>query len=208
MRRTTMTLFIAFALLLLSGIFVAAQSTQLNMLQPAVVNVTQAVPVNVTLGGIVGGQMVTLTAPMTVNVALQIRLEGRGATVTTAGQAAPAQAAQPAAASSGTVFNDTRGIPYKTDVPAPFALTQVASNVNSLDMLEVVGEIKNAGTSPMRFVEAIVTFYKDGKIVNVSSGFTMVSELAPGQSAPFKVMTTLKGDLVNAYTVQVQGQKK
>lgn len=95
MRRTTIALFVAFALTLLSAIFVAAQSSQLNLLQPTVVNVTQAVPVNVTLGGVVGGQMVTLTAPMTVNVALQVRLEGRAATVTTAGQAAPAQAAAP-----------------------------------------------------------------------------------------------------------------
>lgn len=204
MRRTTFTLFIAFGLFLLSAVLVAAQSTQLNMLQPAVVNVTQAVPVNVTLGGLVGGQMVTLTAPMTMNVALQVRLEGRGATVTAVGQAAPAQVAA-VAASPGTVYNDGRGIPYKAEVPSPFVLTQLTSRINSLDMTEIVGEIKNAGPEKVKKPEIIVTFYKDGKIVSVDRGYMMLDELTPGQSSPFQLMATSVGPgQMNAYTIQLQ----
>jgi hypothetical protein len=207
MRRVLLAVVAAVVLLLVGSLMVFAQSGQLRLLQPTVVNVNQAVPVNVTLGGIVGGQQVTLTAPMTMQVALQIRLDGAGAVV--AASAVPAQgvaAAQPAA-SAGTVLNDPRGVTYRVDVSAPFQLTQVASAVNSLDMASIVGEIKNAGSDEMQFVQAIVTFYKDGRIVNVGNGYTMVSKLAAGQSSPFQVVTTLGAADFNAYTVQVQGQK-
>lgn len=204
MRRTSLALAIAALLLVAASVVVAAQSVQLNVLQPAVVNVTQAVPVNVTLGGIVGGQQVTLTAPMTMNVALQVRLEGRGATVTAA-SAAPAPAGA-AATSSGGVMRDSRGLQYKTDVRLPFELMQVSSAVNVFGTASVVGEIRNAGAQEMQFVKAIVTFYQDGKIVQVGEGYTKLAQLAPGQSSPFDVMTQLDIDDFNAYTVQVDGR--
>lgn len=201
MRRVGLAAVAAVVLLLVGSLIALAQSSQLRLLQPAVVTVQEAAPVQVTLGGIVGGQQVTLTAPMTVNVAVQVRLEGGGVVV--AASAAPAQAV---AASTATVQNDTRGLPYRVDVGAPFALTQVASTANSLGWISIVGEIKNTGPDTLQYVKALVTFYKDGKIVQVGEGYSKLDRIAPGQSAPFEVATTVPAEQVNAYTVQVQGR--
>lgn len=202
MRRVTLAVVAAVGLLLVGSLVVLAQAGQLRVLQPAVVTVNQAVPVSVTLGGLVNGQQVTLTAPMTMQVALQIRLDGAGVAV--AAQAVGA--AQPAAASSGAVLSDARGVSYRVDVGAPFQLTQVASTENSLGWLSIVGEIKNTGPTTLQYVKALVTFYKDGKLVQVGEGYSKLDQIAPGQSAPFEVPTMIEADQVNAYTVQVQGR--
>jgi hypothetical protein len=201
MRRALLAVVAAVVLLLVGSLLALAQSAQLRLLQPAVVTISQAAPVMVTLGGIVNGQQVTLTAPMTMNVAVQVRLDGAGAAV--AASAAPA--AQPAA-STGTVMTDGRGVPYRVDVGAPFQLTQVTSTANSLGWISIVGEIKNTGPDTLQYVKALVTFYKNGKIVQVGEGYTKLDQIAPGQSAPFEVITMVAADQVNAYTVQVQGR--
>jgi hypothetical protein len=208
MRRAFFAVGLAAALLLVGSLVVLAQAGPLRLLQPAVVTISQAAPVQVTLGGIVGGQQVTLTAPMTMNVAVQVRLEGSGAVVTaSAVQAAqPAQAAASTGASAGPVLSDPRGVAYRVDVAAPFQLMQVSSAVNVFDSASVVGEIRNAGTQEMQFVKAVVTFYRDGKIVQVGEGYTKLDRLAPGQSSPFEVMTRLDISDFNAYTVQADGR--
>jgi hypothetical protein len=71
----------------------------------------------------------------------------------------------------------------------------------------VIGEVKNTGASPMKFVKVIVTFYKDGKIAQVAETYTKLDVLAPGQSAPFEAMLTIPAEQVSAYTVQVQGRE-
>ena len=107
--------------------------------------------------------------------------------------------------SSGSVYTDGRGIPYKAEVPSPFVLTQLTSRINSLDMTEIVGEIKNAGPEKVETPEVIVTFYKDGKIVSVDRGYALLDELTPGQSSPIQLMATSVGrNAMNAYTIQLQ----
>ena len=199
MRRAFLAVLFSVVLLVLGSLVVWGQGNSLRLLQPAVVTVQQAAPVVVTLGGVVNGQQVTLTAPMTMNVAVQVQLVGGGAAVT-------AVQAQPAAASSGAVLSDARGVPYRVDVSAPFQLTQVTSTENSLGWLSIVGEIKNTGPATLQYVKALVTFYKDGKMVGVAESYTKLDQIAPGQSAPFEVTTTTEAEQVNAYTVQVQGR--
>lgn len=203
MRRVLYALAVATVLLLGGALVVLAQGGAVSLLQPVVVTVNQAVPVNVTLGGVVNGQAVTLTAPMTMAIAVQVRLEGRGASVVAA-QAAPAGTAP---AAQGGVLRDLRGVQYKVDVRPPFELTQVGSTVSPVGWISVVGEVKNTGTVPLRYVKGIVTFYKDGKIVQVGEGYTKLDVLEPGQSAPFETILPLPADQVNAYTVQVQGRE-
>lgn len=184
-------------LLLVGGAGVVAQSS-LRLL-PTVVTVNQTVPTNVTLTGVVNGQAVTLTAPVNVSVSMQIRMESTGAVV--AGQVA---AAQPAA-QIATQY-DARNMAYRVDARPPLALLSATSNVNGLGWLEIVGEIQNNGAEPLQYVKAIVTFYKDGKVVETGNGYTSLDQLAPGQSSPFQVISTLKPDQVNAYMVQLQGR--
>lgn len=205
MRRVSLAVVVAFVLLFVCALVVFGQGGTLRLLQPAVATINQSVPVQVTLGGIVNGQQVTLTAPLTMNVALQVQLVGGGAVVAQAGavQAAPATAAQPTPA---PIRYDSRGIPYRADVRLPFVLTQIESSINGMERVSVVGEIQNAGADTLQYVQAIISFYKDGKIVEVDQGYTALDKLLPGQSSPFQVTTFLQPDQVNAYTVQVDGR--
>lgn len=184
-------------LLLVGGVGVVAQSS-LRLL-PTVVTVNQTVPTNVTLTGVVNGQAVTLTAPVNVSVAMQIRLESTGAVV--AGQVATT----PPAAQIATQY-DARNMAYRVDARPPLSLLSATSNVNGLGWLEIVGEIQNIGAEPLQYVKAIVTFYKDGKIVATADGYTSLDQLAQGQSSPFQVISTLKPEQANAYMVQLQGR--
>jgi len=63
MRRVSLAVVVAFVLLFVCALVVFGQGGTLRLLQPAVATINQSVPVQVTLGGIVNGQQVTLTAP-------------------------------------------------------------------------------------------------------------------------------------------------
>lgn len=207
MKRGVLVVVVASAMVLMAVLALQAQASVVSLLQPVVVNVNQAVPVNVTVGGVVGGQVVTLTAPMTMNVAVQVQLVGRAAAVVAA-QAAPAQPAPSApATAAGTIYHDSRGIPYKLDVRAPYQLTQIESSVDGLGEVNIIGEIRNTGPDTLQYVKAIITFYKDGKIIDLGEGYTKLDRLTPGQSSPFMVPTSMKPDQVHAFTVQIDGQK-
>lgn len=197
MRRVSFVVVGVAVLLLASIAGVVAQSS--FRLLPTVVTVNQVVPTNVTVTGIVNGQAVTLTAPINVAVAMQIKLEPTGATGTGQPSAAPA-AATPATQS------DARGIPYRVDARPPLALLSATSSVNGLGWIDIVGEIQNTGSGSLEYVKAIITLYKDGKVVGTMDGYTSLDQLAPGQSSPFRATSTLKGEQVTAYMVQLQGR--
>lgn len=199
MRRFAVPLVFALFALLFVSVVAVAQST-LRLL-PAVVNVNQVVPTTLTMTGVVNGQAVTLTSPVNVTVAMQIKLESTGVAVT--GQAS-AQQAQPTQTTQ--TYYDARNIPYRVDVRPPFSLLSVTSSVNALNRPEIVGEIKNIGTQEMQFVKAVVTFYKGGRVSSTNTGYTSLDRLAVGQSSPFKVVAlSIPGDGFDAYMIQVDG---
>lgn len=186
-------------LLALAGVVGVAAQASFRLL-PTVVTVNQVVPTNVSLTGVVNGQAVTLTAPINVTVAMQIKLEPAGVTV--AGQPV---ASAPAAATP-TTQRDARNVPYRVDARPPLALLSATSSVNGLEWVQIVGEIQNTGAETLQYVKAIVTFYKDGKIVGTTDGYTSLDQLAPGQSSPFQAISTLGDDQINAYMIQLQGR--
>lgn len=200
MRRTFLALMLAFIAVLVVVVVAVAQSS--FRLLPTVINVNQVVPTTITMAGVINGQAVTLTAPVNVTVAMQIKLDNTGAAVTT--QTTAQQNAMPAPAETQY---DSRNVPFRTDARPPLVLVQVDSNLSGYgDKALIVGEIQNSGTQDMQFVKAIVTLYKDGKIVSSAEGYTSLDQLAPGQSSPFRVLTQLSGDQFNAYAVQTQGR--
>lgn len=186
-------------LLALAGVVGVAAQASFRLL-PTVVTVNQVVPTNVTLTGVVNGQAVTLTAPVNVTVAMQIKLESTGATV--AGQPG---ASAPIVATP-TTQRDARNIPYRVDTRPPLALLSATSNVNGLGWVEIVGEIQNTGAETLQYVKAVVTLYKDGKVVDTTDGYASLDQLAPGQSSPFQAISTLEDSQVNAYMIQLQGR--
>jgi hypothetical protein len=200
MQRTPVAILLALGAILVVVVTAVAQSS--FQLLPTVVNVNQVVPTTITIAGVVNGQTVTLTAPVNVTVAMQIKLDAANASSTaqTAAQQVAVQAA------TQTQY-DSRNVPYRTDARPPFVLLQVDSNLTGYgDTALIVGEILNNGAQETQFVKAVVTFYKDGKIVSSAEGYTSLDRLASGQSSPFQVLSQLSGDQFNAYAVQVQGR--
>jgi hypothetical protein len=90
---------------------------------------------------------------------------------------------------------------------------QILSHSNSIDnlgYLEIVGEIKNLQNNSASYVEVIGTFYdQNGTVVGCDYTFTDPTDLAGGQTGPFKITfmyQTLSG-LVSSYTLTAQSNE-
>jgi hypothetical protein len=56
---------------------------------------------------------------------------------------------------------------------------------------EIVGEVENNGTEPVKFVKVATTFYDgNGNIVGTENTYADPSDLSPGMKAPFKIFLT------------------
>ena len=179
-----------------------------SLVQPLVVNVQQAVPVDVTLAVDLGdGEIVEVTTPITVAVAMQVKIDGSGVVAVTAGEAETpvVEVAQEEAQAVGGALVDSEERAYEIEAPDDIAVANVASSVNVLDMLEIIGEITNDGSDTLKYVQAIATLYDaEGNMLSVDTGFASVKEMAPGQTSPFQVMSMTAGDDVASYRLQVQ----
>ncbi len=194
------------ALVLAAGVSALAQDGLLaGLAQPVVVNIEQQVPVDVTLAlPQADGAVVTATAPITVDIALQVKIDGAGVVSVVAGEAEPAKALVEATAPSGTSL-DKEGRTYTTEVPEGLEITQLESKVNALDDIELIGEVRNTGDAALEYVEVVATFYgADGSIVEVASTYLDLDMLEPGQAAPFKMLPNVPGADVTEYKLQVK----
>lgn len=77
------------------GVAVAQDGVLAGLMQPTVVTIEQAVPVNITLAlPQEDGSVITTTAPLTVGISLQVKIDGQNVVaVTTTGEASDASAA-------------------------------------------------------------------------------------------------------------------
>ena len=76
-----------------------------------------------------------------------------------------------------------------TSTPASSLTIQGAtSSIDSIGILEVVGEVKNNGLATSNSTEIIATFYDNaGKVIDVGSTYTSPSDIPPSQMYGFKV---------------------
>lgn len=180
-----------------------------GLVQPFVVNIEQQVPVEVTLAlPMDDGTVITATAPITVGVSLQVKIDGAQVVAVTSAEAEPSAAtveAAPAAEESANEGVDADGRSYTLEPGEGIEIAGVNSSINSMDGIELVGEITNIGEEDLETVEIVATFYgEDGGIVLVENTYAKLDTLAPGQSSPFKVMTIGKTVPVVRYRVQAQ----
>jgi hypothetical protein len=93
-----------------------------------------------------------------------------------------------------------------TIAPASFTLgetqTDASSSGGNVNLLsqrfnedefssEIVGEVENNGTEPVKFVKVAITFYDgSGNIVGTENTYADPSDLSPGMKAPFKIFLT------------------
>lgn len=210
MKRTlVITVTTVLVTLLLVGIAAAQTGALAGLAQPLLITIDQVVPADVTLAiQQEDGAVLTTTVPITVGVSLQIKIDGAQvvsvAPVADAEPAAIDVATAPASAASDQV--DAAGRAYTTELPATITLDQVESSLNSLDGIEIIGDITNIGEEETGYVELIFTLYAaDGSILGVENTYAKLQAIAPGQTSPFRLMTTSDGADVATYRIQVEG---
>ena len=78
---------------------------------------------------------------------------------------------------------------------------------NALGLYEVIGEIKNVGDCTVSSPMVVVTGYDDsGEVVAVGSGFTSISNLAPGEKSPFKIYLSSTAGEIDSYSIIINGE--
>ena len=129
---------IAVLALVLSAGALAQDGLLVGLVQPQVVNIEQQVPVAVTLVlPMEDGTVVTTTAPITVGIALQVKIDGTGVTSVVAGELAAAVSvhdateadgqSSAAAESPSDQLVDLEGIPYTVEAAKDIAILQIRS---------------------------------------------------------------------------------
>jgi hypothetical protein len=180
-----------------------------GLVQPFVVNIEQQVPVEVTLAlPMDDGTVITATAPITVGVSLQVKIDGAQVVAVTSAEAEPAAAtieAVPVAEESAGEGVDAEGRTYTLEPDEGIEIAGVNSSANPLGGIEVVGEITNVTEDNMGRVEINGTFYDiDGNVVIVETTYAALETLQPGQSSPFKIFSMGDAAKVASYKLQAQ----
>jgi|Wag4MinimDraft_17_1082658.scaffolds.fasta_scaffold00030_25 uncharacterized protein YxeA len=79
-----------------------------------------------------------------------------------------------------------------------------SSNVNSINYLEISGQVKNNTSESQEYVQIVGTFYdENGVVVDVGMTYSSVDVLQPGGTSPFK-LTVQNRDEITDYKLQVQ----
>ncbi len=186
-----------------AGLAVAQSGALAGLAQPMIVTVEQAVPVEIVLAlPQDDGTMLDVTAPLTVGVSLQVRIDGTGVVaVDAAGDSKTAVTV----ATDDAALVDGEGRAYTVDLPAGIDLVQIESQENELGELAVIGEVQNTGAAALEYVEIVGTFYdEEGVIVWTESTYLDLEIVEPGQSSPFRMLLSVPAADVASYRIQAQ----
>lgn len=213
--RTVTLAAIAVLALVLSAGALAQDGLLSSLVQPQVVNIEQQVPVDVTLAlPQQDGTVVTTTVPLTVGIALQVKIDGAGVVSVLAGEPEQATTSQ---ASTGTEAGasaapapregqllDLAGVPYTVSSNGDISLLQIRSK-DSAGMTMVIGELRNDGDQPASYVELTIKFYDaGGNLLDVGDGYATTEEIAPGESSAFRVLGPVKFQDIASYAVEIE----
>lgn len=207
MRKPLLVAIISGALLVGVVFGVAAQGGLTGYFAPFVVDIEQQVPVEVSVAvPMEGGDSITATVPMTVNVALRVSVEGPNVV-----WAEPIGETEPEVTISegqpeGQLV-DASGIPYQVESPSNMKVLQVGTTTTQWGDFVVMGEVENIGSDNIRYAEAVATIYDSKRqMIAVTSGYLDVTEIEPGNSSPFEVFFEEDISDMAGYTVRITSQ--
>lgn len=179
-----------------------AEGELVGKVAPMVLDVRQAVPVMIEAPVMVDGEMVTVTAPLTVMVGLQV--EVTGATV----KALPAAPATVVVTNSvAGDLTDDLGTPYTIeDIDPDIALEGWTAYIRPNGWWAVAGDILNEHKN-QRFsiIDFRLRFYKDGELVGVENFAASGRWVDPGERMPFETTTTMQPGDFDTYTMTISG---
>jgi len=200
---------VSVVLLLVVGTVMAATAQGdglAGLVQPLVVDVVQLVPAEVMVAVPIGdGEFVTVTTPITINVALRVSIDGPEVVTVEPLPAEEAQVTIVPAEETPADLLDTRGLSYEVEAAEGLNVLQVQSQEGTLGM-QIVAVLENATKEPMEYAEIVVSLYDaNGNLVDVINGYAALDTLKAGQTSPATAISLSEGgsDVVR-YVVQTQ----
>ncbi len=205
MKRTIIAAAVASLLTLGVALAAFAQSGALaGLLNPLVVKIQQAVPVELTVATAQeDGSVITSTVPITVGVDLAITIQGSQVVSLTAGAGEPTVAVQ--ALPGGDELVDDSGVPYTLEIVDGLELLDLQTSTDFGGTFAMIGEIRNAGAGDSHYVDIVITLYDDaGKMLAVTSGGLRGGALDTGKSSPFSGLISTPSEEVASYRLQIR----
>jgi hypothetical protein len=95
----------------------------------------------------------------------------------------------------------TSAVPSLAPPLPPLALLSSRGGASSSAYYKVEGEVQNIGTTPLRSIVAVATWYdKQDSFISADSGLVEYDPLMPGQKSPYSVLIRAN-PLMHQYTV-------
>lgn len=207
MRKPLWVAIISGALLIGVVFGVAAQSELTGYFAPFVVDIEQQVPVEVSVAvPVEGGDSITATVPMTVNVALRVSVKGPNVVwAEPLSETAPEVAIGEGQPDGQMV--DASGIPYQVESQSNMKVLQVGTTTSRFGDFVVMGEVENTGSDNIRYAKAVATIYdSEGRMIVVDFAHLDVTDIEPGNSSPFEVFIEEDVSDMASYTVRITSQ--
>jgi hypothetical protein len=207
MKKTAIVVSVAGLLLVGIVAVVTAQGGALaGLVQPFVVDVEQTVPTEVMVTvEIDENEYVTVTTPITVNVALRVSIDGPQVVTVEPLPVEEARITVSAMAAQGDPLMDNNGIEYQIEIPDGIEVIQMSSAYDSSDDFSMIGEIRNVSDHDILYTTFHYSFYDaNGDLIDVDQGYTSLSEVEPGGTTPFELTTYMPFDDVASYFIQIE----
>lgn len=198
--------------LLFTGMAAAQAGAFTGLVQPILVTINQAVPVDVTIAiPQADDTVITATVPLTVDISLQVKIDGAAVVAVTPAETEPvaikaeAVAAEPEDMTEDSRTVDAAGIPYALQTPDDLVITQVTSK-KSFTGASIVGQIENVGSKTYSFIMLSAPLYDaNGVLLDVGSGAASATNLEPGEKTTFTVLITVPYADIASYELQIEG---
>ena len=197
--------------ILWAGIAISQDDTEslVARIKPMLVKIEQSVPISVTLYVPVSEtETITLTVPAKVDLSMNVSIADNIETdVQVVNVTNPALVTVSELLGSGGNLIDNNNIPYSVENAEGVELIQWITSENSLGWTIITGEVRNIDVShDIDSVKFIVSFYDDdGNLLDVTTGFSQLDTIVPGQTSPFELSTSsLEIDKIGRYLIQVE----
>lgn len=196
------------ALLAVGLVFVVfGQEGGMGRLQPFLVDITQAVPVEVSFV-VEGSEPQTVTVPMTLDLHLQVGLSSALTPVVSVGAVGPALVSVSQLLAEGEPLIDNEGLPYQLEPADGVEIIQWRVSEDYAGDFEALGELRNTDAKrDLESLEFVVSLYDEaGNLLGVHSGYMTLDTVATDGTSPFRVTSSTPMEDVARYLVQLEAR--
>lgn len=209
MRRISLSITIAvlFVLLLFVAVAVGQSSAPLSRIQPLLLNISQSVPLTLTLSVPTGPtNTLTVTVPAVVDVNIDVRLTSELTPVVEVAPVGSPLVTVRQLLSEGSPLTDNNGTPYEIEIPEGINVIQFTASPGVYGGWVALGELRNTSEQDTLSTIAIwVSMYdEEGNLLDVAYGGMKLTNVPPGGTSPFSISGNLDPEEFARYLIQIE----